>query len=113
MERNRLRIPFNTAFEHGSNTKTVVDAVTEVDTRADEPAEITGDVAKPLIDTSQAGEVGVSPTSVDFETIGTHGGLIGDFTTIVGTTTETKTDGFAIVLCVSGEGQTHHSNQNK
>lgn len=110
MERNALRIPFNTTFESGSDTKTVVDAITEVDTRTGKPTKVTSDVTKPLIDTSQAGKVGVSPTSVDFKTVGTHRSLIGNFTTIVViTTVQAETDGLAVVLCISCKGQTHYS----
>ena len=105
-----MGVPFNTAFQHCSYTKAVVDAEAQVDTRTGKPTKVSSDAANPLIDTSEAGKVGVGPTDIDFETVGSNGSLVGDFTTVVVTAAETKTDGLAIVLSIGCEGQTHDSN---
>ena len=98
-------------------TNAMAVAVTKINGRTNEPAEVTRDGKHPMIANGKVDViVGVAAeTEVKFQTVcGCYVMLVGEFCTITGSmcrtdTTEAATD----VLCVGSKGQAQDCNQNK
>ncbi len=115
MERERGGGEFKTNLEGNGNAETVVGAMAKVQATTNEPTKVGGtEFVAPLVN---AGEINVVvftavETEVNFQTVGSAKcSLVGDFSTVGGTTTQTDTDCVLCIGCKTEGDDGHQKNQ--